>query len=390
MRKHMAMMALALAGLVLAAGANERVRVYAFILSQADSVHQKQAAVSSLVELGDEAAAPYLADELDELLAARSGVARGSQTEDYERLVRILVKALGDWRYTNAASSLMRVVEDSSDPLSRAEALIGLGSMRAAEYAEEIALLLRNLTFTPPADRDGGEKVAYGAVLALERMRSPLGFEQLFAASEGWYSKRVKEQAERSLELVLPDPSDAIRAIIAVDTPDRIIRALSLALRSQAPQNRQRELASLALERGIALSPGRTRAEQLSLADLRTRAMNALVALQDTEGRNAAFIAEAYRISSTDERLVALRALGTNRSADAASALSDIILRLNSDMSAGLVNDTQNTLMRAALQNAALNRQQSLATALIIVQNNTQKLSNAIIRLATESLKTLE
>jgi len=262
--------------------------------------------------------------------------------------------------------------------------------MRAAEYAEEIALLLRNLTFTPPADRDGGEQVAYGAVLALERMRSPLGFEQLFAASEGWYSKRVKEQAERSLELVLPDPSDAIRAIIAVDTPDRIIRALSLALRSQAPQNRQRELASLALERGIALSPGRTRAEQLSLADLRTRAMNALVALQDTEGRNAAFIAEAYRISSTDERLVALRALGTNRSADAASALSDIILRLNSDMSAGLVNDTQNTLMRAALQNAALNRQQSLATALIIVQNNTQKLSNAIIRLATESLKTLE
>jgi hypothetical protein len=390
MRKHMAMMALALAGLVLAAGANERVRVYAFILTQADTVQQKQSAVSSLVELGDEAAAPYLADALDELLAARSTIARGSQTEEYERLVRILVKALGDWRYTNAAASLMRVVEDSADPLSRAEALIGLGSMRAAEYAEKIALLLRNLTFTPPADRDGGEKVAYGAVLALERMRSPLGFEQLFAASEGWYSKRVKEQAERSLELVLPDPSDAIRAIIAVDTPDRIIRALSLALRSQAPQDRQRELASLALERGIALSPGRTRAEQLSLAELRTRAMNALVALQDTEGRNAAFIAEAYRISSLDERLVALRALGTNRSAEAAAALSDIILRLNSDMSAGLVNDTQNTLMRAALQNAALNRRQSLATALIIVQNNTQKLSNAIIRLATESLKTLE
>jgi hypothetical protein len=390
MRKQLAMMALALAGLVLAAGANERVRVFAFILTQADTVQQKQSAVSSLVELGDEAAAPYLADELDELLAARSAIARGSQTEEYERLVRILVKALGDWRYTNAAASLMRVVEDSADPLSRAEALIGLGSMRAAEYAEKIALLLRNLTFTPPADRDGGEKVAYGAVLALERMRSPLGFEQLFAASEGWYSKRVKEQAERSLELVLPDPSDAIRAIIAVDTPDRIIRALSLALRSQAPQDRQRELASLALERGISLSPGRTRAEQLSLAELRTRAMNALVALQDTEGRNAAFIAEAYRISSLDERLVALRALGTNRSAEAAAALSDIILRLNSDMSAGLVNDTQNTLMRAALQNAALNRRQSLATALIIVQNNTQKLSNAIIRLATESLKTLE
>jgi hypothetical protein len=390
MRKHMAMMALALAGLVLAAGANERVRVYAFILTQADTVQQKQSAVSSLVELGDEAAAPYLADALDELLAARSTIARGSQTEEYERLVRILVKALGDWRYTNAAASLMRVVEDSADPLSRAEALIGLGSMRAAEYAEKIALLLRNLTFTPPADRDGGEKVAYGAVLALERMRSPLGFEQLFVASEGWYSKRVKEQAERSLELVLPDPSDAIRAIIAVDTPDRIAKALGLALRSQAPQASQRELASLALERGIALSPGRTRAEQLSLADLRTRAMNALVTLQDTNGRNAAFIAEAYRISSLDERLVALRALGTNRSAEAAAALSDIILRLNSDMSAGLVNDTQNTLMRAALQNAAVNKQQSLATALLIVQNNSQKLSNAIIRLATDSLKALE
>jgi hypothetical protein len=383
-------MTFALAGLILAAGASERVRVYAFILSQADSVQQKQSVVTSMVDLGDEAAAPYLADTLDALLAARSTVARGSQTEEYERLVRTLVKALGDWRYANAAPSLMRVVEDSADPLSRAEALIGLGSMRAVEYAEKIALLLRNLTFTPPADRDGSEKVAYGAVLALERMRSPLGFEQLFAASEGWYSKRVKDQAERSLELVLPDPSDAIKAIIAVGSPDRISRALALALRSQAPQNRQRELASLALERGIALSPGRTRAEQLSLAELRTRAMNALVALADTEGRNAAFLAEAYRIGSTDERLVALRALGTNRSPEAAGALSDIIVRLNSDMSAGIVNDTQNTLMRAALQNAAVNKQKSLATALLIVQNNSQKLSNAIIRLASDSLKALE
>ena len=389
MRKALLILSMALAAIASTAGANERVRVYAFILSQADTPQQKMASVSAMVELGDETAAPYLADLLDQLVAARSTVRKGSELEDYERLTRLVVKALGDWRHTNSAGSIMRVVEDSSDPLSRAEALIALGSMRASEYAEKIALILRNLTMTPPADRDGAEKVAFGAVLALERMRSPLGFDPLFSASEGWYSKRVKEQAERSLELVLPDPTDALIALVAVETPDRILKALNLSLRSQATAERQRELAAAVLARGIAMAPGRTRPEQVALADLRTRAMNALVSLGDRDGANAANYNEAYRIGATDERLVALRALGANRSAEAAGFLSAIIIQLNADMSAGLVNDTQNTLMRAALQNAGVNGQKTLAPALILVQNN-PKLSSSITRLATESLKAVQ
>lgn len=388
MRKAL-LMAVALAALPLALAANERVRVYAFILGQADTIAQKHAAASALAELGDESAAPRLADLLDELVAARSTIRRGSETEDYERLTRVVVKALGDWRYTNAAPSIYRVVEDSADPLSRAEALIALGSMRATEYAGRIALLLRNLTMTPPADRDGAEKVAYGAVLALERMRSPVGFSPLFSASEGWYSRRVKEQAERSLEAVLPDPSAEIKAMMAVDLSPRIIKSLALAMRSQAPVESKREIASLALSRGIAMSPGRDRPEQVSLATLRVEAMNALVSLSDKSGANAALLAEAYRIGPTDERLVALRALGMNGSPEAAQALSSIILSLNNDMSAGLVNQTQNQLMLAALQNAAVNKQKSLAAALILVQNN-PKLSSAITRQAGQSLREIE
>lgn len=381
--------AVALAALPLALAANERVRVYAFILDQADTIAQKHAAASALAELGDDSAAPRLADLLDELVAARSTIRRGSETEDYERLTRVVVKALGDWRYTNAAPSIYRVVEDSADPLSRAEALIALGSMRATEYAGRIALLLRNLTMTPPADRDGAEKVAYGAVLALERMRSPVGFSPLFSASEGWYSRRVKEQAERSLEVVLPDPSAEIKAMMAVDLSPRIIKSLALAMRSQASVESKREIASLALARGIAMSPGRDRPEQVSLATLRVEAMNALVSLSDKSGANAALLAEAYRIGPTDERLVALRALGMNGSPEAAEALSSIILALNNDMSAGFVNQTQNQLMLAALQNAAVNRQKSLAAALILVQNN-PKLSSAITRQAGQSLREIE
>ncbi len=384
MRKALLILSMALAAIASTAGANERVRVYAFILSQADTPQQKMASVSAMVELGDETAAPYLADLLDQLVAARSTVRKGSELEDYERLTRLVVKALGDWRHTNSAGSIMRVVEDSSDPLSRAEALIALGSMRASEYAEKIALILRNLTMTPPADRDGAEKVAFGAVLALERMRSPLGFDPLFSASEGWYSKRVKEQAERSLELVLPDPTDALIALVAVETPDRILKALNLSLRSQATAERQRELAAAVLARGIAMAPGRTRPEQVALADLRTRAMNALVSLGDRDGANAANYNEAYRIGATDERLVALGALGANRSAEAAGFLSAIIIQLNADMSAGPVNETQNTLKRAALQNAGVTGQKTLAPAPILVQNN-PNLSSSTTRLATAS-----
>ena len=368
--------------------ADDAVRIYGRILSEAETVQQKYEIATSIAALGDAEAAPYIADALVWALAARSSIKSGPDREIFERFSRLLLKSLGDWRYTNAASSAMRAIDDSPDPLTKAEALIALGSMRAVEYAERISLMLRDLNNQPTADRDAGEKIAYGCVLALERLRSPLGFAPLFFASEGWYSRRVRDQAERSLPLILDDPSEAIAALLAVESPPRMSRALDLELRSAASPAAKTRVAALALAMGIKAAP-RNRTEQNQLSELRVKAMNALAGLGLGDGSTAPDLAEAYRIGATDERLVALKAMGADKSAASARVLRDIIIDLNAGQLAGVVDETKNALMKAALQNAAINANKELAPAIQTVVANSGW-SSGVIMLANAAQKALQ
>ena len=389
MRKYRTIaLAAALIFMASSAFAGDAVRIYGRILAEATTVQQKYAIATSIAALNDPDAAQYVADALDWALATRSSIKTGPEREIYERLSRTLLKSLGDWRYTNAATSAMRAIEDSPDPLTKAEALTALGSMRAVEYAERISLMLRDLNNEPSADRDAGEKIAFGCVLALERMRSPVGFSPLFFASEGWYSRRVRDQAERSLPLILEDPSDAVMAILSVETPPRMIRALALELRSAAPAAGKGRVASMALLRGIASSP-RNRTEENQLSELRVMAMNALAAMGPGDGSLASNLTEAYSIGPTDERLVALKAMGADRTAASARALRDIILDLNSAQLAGVVDETRNSLMRAALQNAAINANKELAPAIQTVLINSGW-SGGVLALASAAQKALQ
>ncbi len=381
-------LAIAIATIPESVFADESVRIYGIILAEAETVDQKYAAATNAAALNDPAVAPYLADALEWALSARSSIKSGPERETYERLTRVLLKGLGDAKYSNASDSAMRAVADSPDPLTRAEALIALGSMRAVEFAERIALMLRDLNNQPTEDRDAGEKLAYGCILALEKLRSPIGFSPLFFASEGWYSKRIRDQAELSLTVILDDPSDAISALLAVEPPSRMIRALELELRSTAPATGKVRIAALALDRGIRYSP-RNRIEQNQLAELRIKAMNFLAATGPGDGSTAENLAEAYRIGSFDERLVALKALGTEKSSKSAAALRDIIIDIDSAQRAGLVDDTRNTLMRSALQNAAINASKELAPAIQTVLINAGW-SSGVLTLASTAQKALQ
>jgi hypothetical protein len=384
----MLLTALVLATLAIPAFANDSVRVYGRLLGEVDTVEQKYAVATSIVSINDPAAASYFANTLDWALSTRSALRTMSERETYERLTRILLKSLGEWRYTNAADSVMRAVEDSPDALTKAEALIALGNMRAVEYAERISLMLRDLNNEPSADREFGEKIAYGCILALEKMRSPVGFAPLFFASEGWYSKRVRDQALRSLPLILDDPSEAVSGLIKVETPPRMIRALDLELRSAAPAGAKTSVAKLALSMGIKASP-RNRTEQNQLSELRMKAMNALAAAGTGDGSTASDIAEAYKIAPQDERLVALKALGADKSSATAAVLRDIIVGLNADQLAGIVDETKNTLMRAALQNAAVSANKDLMPAIEMVRMN-NGWSSGILSLASAAQKALQ
>ncbi len=368
--------------------ANEAARVFGIILGQAQTINEQYSAAMNLVSLNDPTSAEYVSDALDRLLETRGLVKVASDKELYERLTRIYAKSLGDWRYSNASLSLWRIVKESTDPLTRAEAIIALGAIRAQEYAERISLVLADLNSQPTPDRDAGEKIAYACVLSLENMKSPVGFSAVFFAVDGWYSKRVKDQAERSLPLILSDPTDSLLAIMDTEQTPRKIRALDLALRSGATKENKIKASAYALHSAIINLP-RDKNEGVLLAGMRKQAMGGLISLGDKSGASAQDFKESYRIGDIDERLVALKAMGQDASVASALVLSEIITTMNEEQRAGVTSEMRNTLMKAAAQNAGINGKKELFMALQMVKAN-EKWSNGIITQASESLKLIK
>ena len=391
MRKIILVLMAALLALPISA-ADEATRLLGYVLTTANTVAARYSATLNLVTNGDPAGAEYVADALTLELEARSTIRPGVQTEAYERLLQLMAKALGDWRYSNAAASLWRVVQESTEPLTQAEALISLGAIRATEYGERISLMLTDLNSRPARDPEAGEKLAYGAILALERMRFSSGFRAVFFAADAWYSQRVKEQAQTSLPLILADPSVELLDILRVESNPRRLRALQFSLASSLSGEQKIAIARLALQVGIQTNPA-NRAEATVLANLRKLSLNALVDLGDRSGAAATDFTAAYHLAErnndVDEKLLALRAMGNDRSAASARELAIIITRLNDDQQAGRVNEERNRLMQAALEYAAISRSRELYAALQQVNIN-NGWSNTIIRLANEALQVLE
>lgn len=380
---------LTLAGVIAqAAAADEMTFIYRRIYAGADTLRQKEAAVLAIAAQNDPEAAPVLEIILEDLLKTGPNVRLGtSDREIWNRLVRLTVGKLGTYRYVEAAPFAWDATVQSVDPLTRAEALMALGNMRALEYAEKISVVLRNLNFEPPTDREAGEKVAYGAILALEKLRDPVGFAPVFFASEGWYTQRIRDQALRSLPNIADDPTEPVRKILAEEAPARKVKALDFQLASKAPDEKKIELARMALDQGFSITP-RDRAEGKLLRDLRVRALQGMIRLKAGGGASTARLRESYRLGDVDERLLSLQALGVDASDESAKALSDILLDLDANQKAGLSDETRNRLVMAAIQYAGATKNRAVRAALTAISLN-EKWSNSIIRAAQDALKVL-
>ena len=381
---------LALAGLVFqAAAADEMTNIYRRIYAQSETLRQKEAATLAIAARDDPETAAALYYILEDLLKTGPNVPRGSQDREiWNRLLRLTVEALGRQRYLEAAPLAWDAYEKSEDPLTRAEALTALGNMRALDYAQRIAIVLRNLNLEPPLDRETGAKVAFGAIVALEKLRDPVGFAPVFFASEGWYTRRVRDQALRSLPSLAEDPTEPVRQIIAEESLDRKIKAVDLHAASRASNEKKIDISRQALQRGHEIKP-RDRAEATLLRDLRMRGIRGLITFKAGVGTSSALLRESYKLGDTDERLLVLQALGSDASDESARALAEILLDLDFQQRAGLADEVRNRLAAAGIQFAAAMKNRALRPALAAISLN-DKWSDSIIRAAQDALKGLQ
>jgi len=387
MKRFFAIAALVLA--VAACFADETTEIYRMLYKQAEGVQQKYAAVLNLAALNDKATAPILASALEELLLAQKAYSTRTDLDIYGQTVRILAKALGDYKYTPAAPFLWDVVQQVPDPLADAEAMMAIGEMRDLDYVERIAMKLRDLNLRPSVDTDAGEKLAYGAIIALDKLKDVRGFSPVFFATDAWYSQLVRSQALQSLPNISEDPTDPIKEIIATeDSPDRKLRALKAEVASKAKDERKIETAILALNLGHLKMP-RDKDEAKILSELRKLALRSLVAYKASGPDPVDGCGSSYSKGFDDEeRLLALSALGANGSDQSATVLRDIILQLNADQQAGIADETRNRMARAAIENTAVAKNKIVRPALLAVSID-DKWSGGIILAAKNALKAI-
>lgn len=386
MKRFMCLVLVFLAMAAPLAFSSEETEVYRQIYRDAGSLQQKYSAVLSLVGLEDRSVAPILAEALDDLLSRQSSYSAGTDKEIYADMVKVLCRALGDYKYADAAPSLWAVVQQLRDPLARAEALISLGKVHAVDYVDRIALMLRDLDIAPGPDKLADEQVAYGCILALEKFRDVRGFMPVFYATDAWYTQRVRDQAERSLVNIAADPTDPIMELIRKEGAVRKLLALKYNASSGAPVERKIQAALLALDVAESAGP-RDKPEAKALADVRKLALRSLIAFRSTKSEGVPLAVFAYSNGFDDEeRLLALQSLGVNATDGAATALRDIILRLDADQKAGITDDTRNRMAKAAIENGALTKNHILWAALMAVSSN-EKWSGGILQAAQTALK---
>jgi hypothetical protein len=260
--------------------------------------------------------------------------------------------------------------------------------MRALDYVERIAAHLRDLNLKPTADVDSGEKVAYGDIIALDKLKDVRGFSAVFFATDAWYSLRVRQQALLSLPNIALDPTDPIKEILGTESPERKLRALKAETESKASNERKVEAAILALNLGHLKVP-RDKNEAKIFGDLRKLALRSLSAYKAKGPDPVDGCASSYSKGADDEeRLLALTALGVNGEDDAARVLRDIILKLNEDQKAGLNDEIRTRMARAAIENAAATRNKLIKPALLSVTINT-KWSGSVTLAAQTALKAM-
>ncbi len=390
MKRLFLTMAFALAIVGGFAMADEETEVYRQIYIQSEGISQKYAALVNLAGLNDKASAPVLADALRDLLATQSSYGSASEKELYGRAIRVVASSLGSYKYKEASPLLWSAVQNVSDPLARAEALMAIGAVRDLDYTERIALLLRNFDIAPSADRDADEKVAYGCIVALQKLKDARGYLAVFYATDAWYSQRTRQLALSALPHITDDPSAALTEIIRNETPERKLLALRESSLSAASAGHKAATALMALTVGLGYSP-RDKAEERAMGDLKKGALRQLIALK---GQGSAEAALAERQSyergyDDEEKLLALQALGTNGNDEAATQLRDIILALDRDVRSGVSDDRRNRMAKAAIENAAVTRNQIVKIALVTVSSD-DKWSNGVILAAKNALKGIE
>lgn len=328
----------------------EAAEMWKRLYARAATMEQRYSVMQNLIEQDDADIVPTLQSALDELVRVSSGLKTTTDRESWTQLCRLIVNGLGKMKATEAAPSLYACFLTAENPVLKADALTAVGKVKGVEFVEPISLLLKNLNLNQGGDAQSSEIIAYGCINALEKLRSPAGYKQVFFAMTGWYSQRVKDRAMSALPNIVSDPSDMLSEIVREAAPEIKLQALQVSEASQAPSDKKIALAIAALEAGLAEESQDTR-KNVKYGALRAAAIDSLIAHRSKNESAVRLLRQAIdKNYDMNEKLSAVTALGVVGSDAATKNLAELMDGQNQRQAAGIPDPDNRfniTLMRA-------------------------------------------
>ncbi|WP_028975345.1 hypothetical protein [Spirochaeta cellobiosiphila] len=369
--------------------AGDRAEVWTNLFKRSKSLEQQKAILTNILKLDDRDMAPLLMDALSEYVNGSKSDTTYDQKSLRNDVTLMVVQELGDLKASEAAETVMDVYRNFEDPIVRSAALIAVGQMRALQYGEEISLILRNLNFGPNGKERENEIMAYGAILGLERMKSPFGYEPVFYASRGWYPSRTRKLAEQALDTITDDPTEFLKSVIEnTDNYKNKTYAIEKEASSKAPASSKADVAFLGLKEGLEFQPDDL-SQQLDLSKLRLTSIQVLNQYGKGKEEVVPYLKEsAERKWDQQERLNAIVALGVNATDPAVEVLAEFLTNFNYRQTEGLNSNEDLQAIRSTIGAMVIANNSIAVPSLIEVEFS--NFPGNISRLAKDALTKIE
>jgi len=318
---------------------SDAAEVWSRLYKRSNSLEQKEMILQNIVKLNDRSVEPVLIDALEEMNNDQEKF-KGDRVllMKWVDMTDMIVKALGNLKTRDSEDLVWFVVTHPADnSLLKSDALIALGEMRATGYASQIATMLRNLNFnTQMNNKANAEIEAFGCVMALQKMRDPVGFEPVFYAATGWYSRRTKDLAMETLKTIMDDPTESVMSIMKTADFTAKRTALMVEKQSSASVENKDKVAILALEEGHKYQTTDKRKLD-DLSRLRVEAMKVLIENNSKDDAAVPLLKKTVELArDSNEIIYSYFALGVIGSDAAVDVLSEKLSYFNRRQSDGV------------------------------------------------------
>lgn len=368
---------------------NEMSAVWTRIYNSTDQLEAKLAVMQNIVDLHNRDMEPVITEALKDIVYTIDNSRSFSEEQQYNDLTRMMVRELGSLKAVDAAPEMYRVMRDTDDEFLRSVAIVGLGTAGARDYADEIAEMLRKLNneiiFIENIEQR--ESVVNACTLALERLKHPVGFEPVFFAAIGNYSRDAAMKADRALKNMLEDPTDLLVEIVKDDNTFKTrLAAIEVENRSAAPVERKSEVAIAAIEVSLVYNAA-TPEERQYQTRTKVRACELIRDLGTASPDAVKWLSMMLKSSTNvNELIICLQALGTYESDEAVAVLSDYLSVANERRASGILYKDERAIRECINALGNSNNANAKAVLLMVEYSNW---SNQTIRMAKNAAKNL-